>query len=234
MNLVGYLRVSTDKQAEEGLGLDIQRTAIKTWAKVEGHRIIAWCADEGVSGSNGLDSREGLADALALLRQSRAVGLVVYRLDRLARDLVVQESLLAEVRRLRCEMFTTSAAEAGYLNDDPNDPSRTLIRQVLGAVSQYERAMIRMRLLAGQRRKQENGGYHAGGPPFGYRAEGKALVPDADEHPVLMRIEQLRRQGASLREIAATLTNEGHRPKRSDRWHVETLRQIIARLDLAS
>ncbi len=54
-------------------------------------------------------------------------GIAVYRLDRLARDLVLQEQLLAEVRRMGGQLFTTSAAEAGYLADDPDDPSRRLI-----------------------------------------------------------------------------------------------------------
>ena len=87
-----------------------------------------------MSGSNGIDQRRALGDALELISDGKAAGLVVYRLDRLARDLIIQETLLAEVRRLGGEVFSTSVAEAGYLNDDPDDPSRKLIRQVLGAV----------------------------------------------------------------------------------------------------
>src|SRR2546426_9291882 len=52
MNVVAYLRVSTDRQAEEGLGLDVQKHAIRAWAKQHGNRIVAWARDEGVSGSN--------------------------------------------------------------------------------------------------------------------------------------------------------------------------------------
>ena len=63
------------------------------------------------------------------------------------------------------------AAEAGYLGDDPDDPSRTLIRQVLGAVSQYERSMIALRLRSGRRRNASQGGYAYGAPPFGFKAE---------------------------------------------------------------
>ena len=68
MNVIAYLRVSTDQQAERGLGLDVQRTAIRAWAKTHGRRVVLWTADEGVSGSNGLDSRVGLADALDALK----------------------------------------------------------------------------------------------------------------------------------------------------------------------
>src|SRR5258706_7555130 len=158
MKVAGYLRVSTDRQAEEGLGLEVQEHAIRAWARNNGHRVGSWYRDEGLSGSNGLDQREGLADALDALKNRGAAGLVIYRLDRLARDLVLQEQLLADVRRMRAEVFSTSAGEAGYLSDDPDDPSRKLIRQVLGAVSEYERGMISLRLRSGRRRKAENGG----------------------------------------------------------------------------
>ncbi len=142
MKLVAYLRVSTDRQAEHGLGLDVQEAAIKAWAKQNGHRIVLWTRDEGVSGSNGLETREALPEALGAVQGRTAAGIAVYRLDRLARDLVLQEQLLAEIKRMGGQLFTTSAAEADYLEDDPSDPSRRLIRQILGAVNEYERSMI--------------------------------------------------------------------------------------------
>jgi DNA invertase Pin-like site-specific DNA recombinase len=129
--LVALLRVSTDRQAEHGLGLEVQEVVIKQWAKPKGHRIVLWTRDEGVSGSDGLDTRDGLAEALGALRSRQAAGLVVYRLDRLARDLVVQEQLLAEVWRMGAEVFSTSPGEAGFLTDDPDDPSRKLISRSL-------------------------------------------------------------------------------------------------------
>jgi DNA invertase Pin-like site-specific DNA recombinase len=123
MRLVAYLRVSTDAQAERGLGLDVQRDTITKWARAHGHRIVLSAADEGVSGSNGIDGRDALPDALTALRDGAAAGLVVYHLDRLARDLVLQEQLLAELRNLGAEVFSTAAGEQDYLKDDPDDPS---------------------------------------------------------------------------------------------------------------
>src|ERR1700730_12078156 len=113
--LAAYVRVSTDKQAEEGLGLEVKRHALRAWAKEHGHKIALWCSDEGVSGSNGLDTRQGLLGALGALQGNSVGGVVVYRLDRLARELVLQESLLAEIGRMGGEVFTTSAAEATFL-----------------------------------------------------------------------------------------------------------------------
>jgi DNA invertase Pin-like site-specific DNA recombinase len=234
VKLIAYLRVSTDRQAEEGLGLEVQEQAVRRWARANGHRVVAICRDEGVSGSNGLETRMGLPEALSLLKEAKARGLVVYRLDRLARDLVIQETLLAELRRMGAEVFTTSAAETGYLSDDPDDPSRKLIRQVLGAVAEYERAMISLRLRSGRARKAEKGGFAYGAPAFGYRSEAKELIGDQEEQAALFRISELHAAGASLRGIAATLEAEGYRPKRSARWHPGTLGRIVSRLEVGS
>ncbi len=227
MRIIAYTRVSTGKQAEEGLGLEVQEQAIRSWAKANHHKIAAVVADEGVSGAKELDDRPGLAEALAMVREGLVGGICVYRLDRLARDLVLQEQLLAEIRRQGGELFTTSAAEAGYLSDDPDDPSRRLIRMVLGAVSEYERSMISLRLRAGRRRKAEKGGFAYGSPPLGWRAERGQLVVDEAESEVLARMAELRHDGASLREIATVLADEGHRPKRGARWHPQTVARAL-------
>ena len=145
--------------------------------------------------------------------------------------MVLQEQLIAEIRRMNTELFTTSAAESENLTDDPEDPSRKLIRRVLGAIIEYERDMIALRLRAGRRRKAEKGGFAFGSPSYGFRAEGGKLVEDPDEQAALERIASLRYKGDSFRQISATLTAEGYRPKRSDQWHVETLRRIVARID---
>lgn len=229
MRVVGYLRVSTDRQAEEGLGLDIQESAIREWAHTQGHEIVAMYRDEGISGSNGIATRIGLGDALTALKDGEASGLVAYRLDRLARDLVLQEQLLADVWRLNCEVYSCSPAEGSYLSDDPNDPSRALIRQVLGAVSQYERSMIALRLRSGRKRKRESGGFGGGQVPFGMRNEGGVLVPDEREQAVIARVRSLRADGASLGAIARTLNEEGVAGKKVQQWHPQTVSRVLAR-----
>jgi len=209
--------VSTDRQAEEGLGLEVQQQVIRAWAKAAGHRVVMRARDEGVSGSNGLDTRGALPEALQALRDRRAAGLVVYRLDRLARDLIIQEQLLADIWRLGAQVFSTSQGEAAYLSDDPDDPSRRFIRQVLGAVSEHERSMIALRRRSGRKRKAAKGGFAYGSPPFGYPTLGKELVADPTEQAALARMRELRSQGRSLRQIGDALDAEGVNPKRGDR-----------------
>jgi DNA invertase Pin-like site-specific DNA recombinase len=228
IKLVAYLRVSTDRQAEEGLGLAVQETAIKSWTKANAHKIALWARDEGVSGTNGIDDREALPDALAAVRDGRAKGLVAYNLDRLARKLHTQEAILGHIWEAGGRIFTVEDGEV--LEDDPEDPFRTAMRQMRGVFSQLERAMIIKRMKAGRRLKAERGGYAFGVPAFGYRAEGGELVPVPEEQLVLDRIRVLHDQQLSLRQIATVLTNEGHRTKRGGQWHPETLRLIVSRL----
>jgi DNA invertase Pin-like site-specific DNA recombinase len=98
---------------------------------------------------------------------------------------------------------------------------------VLGAVSEYERSMIALRLRSGRRRKAEHGGYAYGSPPYGWRAEHGTLVEEPAEQAVIHRATELRRGGASLRNIVAALSAEGHVAKRGVRWHPATVARLL-------
>ena len=225
MKLIGYLRVSTVGQAEAGHGLDVQEAAIRSWATQHRHRLVRIVSDAGVSGAT--DERNGLTEALAAIRFNGVEGLVVHNLDRLARSLTVQEAALAQIWHTGGRVFTVDQGEVRV--DDPDDPVRTSVRQVLGAVAQMEAGMITRRLRAGRHHKADQGGYAYGAPPFGYRAEDGELVADPDEMAVVDRITALRAEGRSLREIAAVLDVEGVATKRSGRWHPQTVARILER-----
>jgi DNA invertase Pin-like site-specific DNA recombinase len=230
VNLIAYIRVSTDRQADEGQGLDVQEAAIRRWARANGHRIRAWHRDEGVSGTNDVVSRPGLHSALLAIEAGEGAALVVFNLDRLARKLTVQEAVLAHVWQVGAKVF--SVGDGGEVfEDDPDDPMRTAIRQMRGVFAQLERSMIAKRLRDGRRMKAEKGGFAYGSPAFGFKAESRTLVAEESEQEALRRIRELSAQGSSLRSIAAVLAAEGFKPKRSDRWHPETLRRIVDRLN---
>jgi DNA invertase Pin-like site-specific DNA recombinase len=202
---IAYLRVSTDEQAEHGTGLDIQRDAIVAYCAEHGIKLVTTFADEGISGKEGLDTRVALADALADL--GPGMELVIYRLDRLARDLMVQETLLAEAWRTGATVASCSAAERVYCQpDSPDDPTRRLIRQVLGAVAEYDRSMIALRLRNGRRRKLAATGYAGGPEPYGWT--------DPDERQVLADVATMRLAGMTWELIAAHL-NYTNRTKRN-------------------
>lgn len=179
MTTYGYCRVSTKEQVE-GFGLDVQRARLLVHG-VQRSRIFE---DEGVSGA--LMDRPALGDAINALEPGDT--LVVPRLDRLARDLITQELLLRAIRLKGADVVSCVEGENAYLAEDAGDPSRKLIRQILGAVAEYERSMISLRTQAGRRAKKAAGGYAGGQPPYGWRGEGGVLVEVPSEQKTLQAI----------------------------------------------
>ena len=232
MRVVGYIRVSTNGQAEEGFGLPVQEQAIRRWAKAGKHRLIGIERDEGVSGTVGVDGREGLSQALSAIAAGRADALSVLRLDRLARELTVQEAVLAQAWRAGGRVFTVDSGEV--LADDPADPMRTAMRQMMGVFAQLERGMIAARLRAGRKLKAEGGGYAYGAPPFGSKSEDGDLVPVPSEREAIALATKLRRKGASLREICAALSEAGYEPRRGAVWHPTVVARILCREGLGA
>ena len=224
VKLIGYVRVSTDRQAEHGLGLDVQRAAINAWAKAEGHKITDWQEDAGESGANGLDSRPGLKAAFIALENGEANGLVVYRLDRLSRKLGAQEVWIDQLQSHGCEVI--SVTEPGYGDDE----MRVLVRQVTGAFAEYERHVIRRRMQSGRKLKAERGGYAGyGSPAFGQRAKDGELVTDEDEQAVIAKMLELSAAGLSTRLIATELNADGLLSKRGTQWHSATVARVLRR-----
>jgi len=221
--VLAYLRVSTAEQVD-GFGLSVQRKAIAGYAKANGMSVVRTFSDEGISGSNGLDTRQGLAEMLAVVESGQVSGLVVYRLDRLARDLVLQETLMARMRRAGVEVLSVTEPDI-----DSDDATRILVRQVLGAIGQYERALIRSRMAAGRAAKLAAGGYGGGRPPFGWRAEGRELVPEPGEQAIIAEIRKLSAEGLSSRQIAAKLDEGGHRPKVGEHWSSVQVLRVLQR-----
>src|SRR6266540_2421394 len=144
---VAYLRVSGKGQLD-GFGLDIQEHQVRACAKAVGLRLVEILRDEGVSGTLEAADRPGLAEALAMIENHEAEVLLVPRLDRLARSLTVQEAALAQAWRHGGRVFACDSGEV--LRDDPDDPMRTAMRQMVGVFAQLDKAMTVARLKRGR------------------------------------------------------------------------------------
>jgi DNA invertase Pin-like site-specific DNA recombinase len=230
MDLVAYVRVSTGKQGD-AYGPAAQLSAMRKWAKSNGHRIVAECTDT-VSGTTQPSERPGLTEALDALRPPpRARGLLVMQLDRLARALHIQESILAVAWATGATVFTASDGEV--LQDDPDDPYRTFVRQVMGGAAQLERALVVKRMRAGREAKRAAGKHSVGPYAFGYHGDGvgrdRDAAPLSDEQGTVERIVELRKAGRSYREITATLDAEGLRPRKAAAWSAMSVRNIAMR-----
>jgi DNA invertase Pin-like site-specific DNA recombinase len=217
-----YLRVSGKGQIG-GDGFPRQRTTIAAFAEDNGLDVVEEFEDAGVSGTLGLADRPGLT---ALLEATMAGGIsivLVEKADRLARDLVESELLL---RTFREHEIRVIEADGGHelTNSGDASPTTVLIRQVLAAVSEFEKSGLVAKLRAARDRVRSQRGRCEGPPAYGARGEEaaglKRLLEVATDHDGRPR---------SLAEIAATLNAE-RVPTRTGRpWARSTVQTLLVR-----
>ena len=221
---VAYVRVSTDEQAN---GPRAQVDAIRRWAKREGIDIVATFTDEGVSGGAELDRRPGLQNALDAMDEHGARVLVAAKRDRLARDTM----LAAMLERLVSRKGGTIATADGVSSEQT--PEGQLMRTMVDAFAQYERALIRSRTSAALRAKRARGEKCSKDAHYGVAADGSKLVANPDELLAVRRILRLRADGVPFRRVvdemnAAAKTDPRYRA-RGSKWHLNTVRRIVNR-----
>lgn len=226
MNVFIYTRVSSGQQLD-GSGLDRQKETCRNFASAKGWRV-ARIFEESVSGSVDQIDRPLLTEAIGLCTPQIGVDtIIVERADRIARDLIVSELFFRECRKRGIKVYAADSGEELVMSDA--DPTRKLIRQILGALAEWDKAQIVMKLQAGRRRKKAETGKHCGGPAgFGYAAE---------EEPTVRYIIFRHRQGMSLRKIARSLnfgppaTRALPRPQKGKFISVQTIMSILRRFE---
>jgi DNA invertase Pin-like site-specific DNA recombinase len=225
----GYVRVSSSGQADESRdGIPRQKAAIRKWAAANGVRVVQWFEDS-VSGRKELENRPGLQGLMAALHSNGTKLVLVEKLDRLARDLMIQESIVADLQRNQFELI--SVVEPDLCS---NDPTRKLMRQILGAFSDYEATMITLKLKGARvRAAAKRKDYKEGRVPFGYRVvkqdDVPVRVPEPTEQATIARIKELRGQGVTLVAITQTLMSESRKPRAGDRWYEKQVARILSR-----
>ena len=214
----GYVRVSSASQAADDRdGIPRQKETIRRWATANGVRIVEWFTD-AYSGAKELEDRAQFQRMLLALHGDSVKLVVIEKLDRLARDLMLQESIVADFQRNGFELV--SAMEPDLCS---TDPTRVMVRQILGVFAQYERSMIVQKLRgARQRARLKNPDYREGRKPFGVRA---------GEPETIERIRFLRSSGMTLAAICERLAAEGYKPRADGgRWHERQIARILERI----
>lgn len=211
---VGYLRVSTEEQADSGAGLAAQRTAIETVASARGWVITAWHEDGGVSGGKAPHQRPGLAAALDAVQTGQTERLIVAKIDRLSRKF-----------RDAVELMETAADEGWplYIADidaDLTTSNGRLVARMLAAISEDERDRIRQRTKAALAAKKA----------AGVRLGRPSTVPQ----DVVARIVADRAAGMSFGRIAEALNTDAVPTAQGGRqWYPATVKAVLDGQDAA-
>jgi site-specific DNA recombinase len=220
MKAIGYVRVSTDRQAEQGVSLEAQEAKIRAMATVHGAELFEVIIDGGESAKN--LNRPGLQRLLALVDSGKVEAVIVAKLDRLTRSVKDLCSLLELFEKRGVALI--SVAESL----DTASAAGRLVITIMAAVSQWEREAIGERTRDALRHKRTSG-ERVGNIRFGFRLspDGKHVEPDPGEQGVLTEIRHLRQSGHTLRGIAAALNRKALRTRRGSAWRLEHVARII-------
>lgn len=227
MKAVSYLRVSGKGQIE-GDGFPRQREAVQRYAKTNGIEIAKEFRDEGVSGTTDLENREGLAALIDRIESNGIRVVLVENATRLARDLMVGEVILGQLRDLGVEVYDASGNE---LTGGDGDPTRTLIRQVLGAVAQFEKSVLVLKLRASRDRIRRTAGRCEGRKPFGYYLGEEVTLKEMKR---LYRRNPRTGDRRSYAAIATELNRLGLKPRSGKPWNRGSVHAILRRKSKSS
>jgi DNA invertase Pin-like site-specific DNA recombinase len=209
-----YLRVSGLGQVE-GDGFTRQAATISAYADQFDIQLVQQYREEGVCGATELENRPALTRMVTALLSDGVKLVLIEKLDRLARDLMVQETIIADFRKNGIELV--SCMEPDLCMDDP---SRKLVRQIMGAIAEYDRVMIVARTKAARQRIRVRDGRCEGRKPFGDKL---------GEREILEEIVKLSKIGRNSSQIADWLNQNGQPTRYGGQWFPAQVQRIIRR-----
>jgi len=216
----GYARVSGRGQMK-GHGVGRQLEVIRDYARQAGYSIAGTYRDAH-TGTEA--SRPAFMEMLAAMLGNGVEVVIVECLDRLARDLMIQTTLLAKLEASGITLIAASTGEdvTASMRDDP---MRKALVQIQGVFSELDKSLLVNKLRKGREAKRKAAGRCEGQKPFGFYA---------GEEAVLERIRQLRRkprgrERLSVAKVAAKLNAEGHRNRAGGEWQAMNLWKIMRR-----
>jgi site-specific DNA recombinase len=223
MKIVGYCRVSTDMQGEEGHSLAAQSDRIRTWAR-ERRAVVVEVLSDTISGCRA-DNRPGLQAAVSLACREKAA-LVVCALSRLARSTRDALNILTELDAAGADLVSLTESI------DTTHAAGKMVFRLLSVLAEFERDLIseRIRAVFLYMRRQ---GKITGSVPFGFNRRGGFLVLNPREQAIIRYIHQLRRKGFGYKRLQEALQARGMRTKTGNRhWSQGTLWKLLRRYHL--
>ena len=224
---IGYIRVSTKNQAEDGVSLALQVEKIKAYCYLNDINLIAIYGDPGLSGKTAI-KRPGLQAVLEMAKHKKISHMVVYKLDRFSRSTMDCLDMCSQLNERDvalhsiCEKLDTKSALGRFFFT------------LLGALAELERALISERTTDALRKKMRDGEQVSSQAPFGFRHEDGQIVPDESEQEALNIIKSLKyEKNMSIRKAADYLLDHGYTGRNGGRISTSTMHKLWKDLEAA-
>jgi DNA invertase Pin-like site-specific DNA recombinase len=234
--VVGYCRVSTDGQADDGQSLDAQQAAISAYCIMRNLSLEDLIVDPGVSAGKPLAARSGGQRLLKLIQEHRVGGVVALKLDRLFRSAV---DALTTVAAWDKAGIALHLLDLGGASVDTSSAIGRMFLTMTSGFAELERNLARERTAMALQRKVEKH-ERVGRVPYGYRIceDGVHVEPDVDEQRLLARLQAMQEEGLPLRRIVTVLNAEAVPApsarcggRQGVRWHLSTVHRLLSRRD---
>jgi site-specific DNA recombinase len=219
MKAIGYVRVSTEEQAREGISLDNQKDRIKSYCQYKSLELLQIIEDAGISGGKN-KARPGFVELLDRIESNHIEAVVLYSLERLSRDML---TLLALERLLDEKVIELHTVEGQVDTGSPDGWLNFAMKAFLG---EMERRQVKYRTKKAMEYKKGQGSV-VGSVPFGYRREGNDLVVDLHEQSVVRLINTLYSQSMRLIDISKILKRQGMKTRNGKDFTAEQVRRIV-------
>jgi len=217
--VLGYIRVSTTGQAEEGISLDNQAERIRTYCTYKGLELVDILEDAGISGGKNA-ARDGFVSLLDAIEKRQIEALVIYSLERLSRDML---TLLAFERLLDEYDIELHTIEGTVNTSTPDGFMNFAMKAFLG---EMERRQIKYRTRSAMEHMKAQGSV-IGSIPYGFTREGDKLIENPEEQAIIQRVNTMHQNGMSLSDIARALHDAGIQTRSGKQFDTTQVKRII-------
>ena len=217
--IVSYERISTLRQLD-GAGLETQRAKILDFCKAKGWQLGRSYQDIGVSGA--VKDREGLMRLLSDCSKGQISKVLIYRRDRLGRDLFVTLWIEKELKKYNVELISVTENHV-----DESTPIGQAFANLTSIFAQLELDTITFRLKDGRQHASRLGKLASSIAPFGFYRDGKRLKVNETERPWISKIYRLASAGYPCNFIAKQLNKAGLKTRRGLSFQSESIKYIL-------